>query len=100
MSIDEGNIQNIQDRTDRAIAKLARIARNDCIFGGAKAIVIANRLDAMNSNIDAQQIVSDVYTKCSGNTPDEYIPSICSECGQTVLGIEAALNHCFNDFND
>lgn len=100
MRIREGNIKDIHDRTERGAAKLARIARNDCVFGGAKAMVIADRLDGMGSAIDAQQVVSDVYTKCNGNTPADYRASVCPECGTTVLGEEAALNHCFNGFDD
>ena len=99
MEIKEGKISDIADRKERAIAKLARIARNDCVFGGAKALVIADRLDSMGSEIDAQQIVSDVYTSCNGLTPAQYRPSICPECGQTWLGEDAALNCCYPDYN-
>jgi len=99
MQIKEGKINDITDRKDRATAKLARMARNDCVFGGAKALVIADRLNNMNSEIDAQQIVSDVYTTCDGLTPAQYRPSICPECGQTQLGEDAALNCCYPDYD-
>ena len=94
MKIEESNISDLQDRNDRAIAKLARIARNDTVFGGARALVLADRLEAMGSQIDAHEIVGNVYAASNWTVTDDYKVCMCPECGQTVLGVEAALNCC------
>ena len=88
------NISDLQNRDDRVIAKLAKIATNDTVFGGAKALVLAKRLDSIGSQIDAECIVGDVYSASIGRVLPQYNPCFCPECGQAVLGEIAALNCC------
>lgn len=88
------DISELPDRDDRVVAKLARIATNDTVFGGASALVLAKRLDRMGSSIDAEGIVSDVYSASIGRVLPEYLPCVCSECGRAVLGENEAMNCC------
>ncbi len=90
--VESANISDLQDRNDRVIAKLARIATNDTVFGGVKALVLAKRLDRIGSQIDAECIVGNVYSASIGRALPQYRPCLCPECGQAVLGEDAALN--------
>ena len=76
---------------DRALARLAWIARHDVIWGGARAMVLANRLKG-----DFQDVVSEAYTSVTG-TAENYIAYECNECGQAHLGKDNALRCCQYD---
>jgi hypothetical protein len=97
----ECNPSKLYDRGQRAIAKLARIARCDCVNGGARALVIADRLAAMGAAEDYGAVVSAAYTSSTGCAPD-YLAYECPECGSACMGIEAALSCCqpTDDFID
>ena len=98
--IGSANISDLQDKNDRIIAKLARIATNDTVFGGAKALVLAKRLDSLGSQIDAGYIVSDVYSASIGRALPQYRPCFCPECGQAILGEDTALNCCLGQYEE
>ncbi len=91
MKLKETNPKNLENKHERACARLARIARNDTVFGGARALTIANR--CKYKKIPADVIVSDVYHR-SNYSCGEWGAYECPECGQTHLGTEAALNCC------
>lgn len=90
--------KNLSDltRDERATVKLARIARRDTIHGGARALVIAKRMN--RAKIDANAIVSDVYHG-SNYSLGEHGAYECPECGCVHLGTEAAFNCCANQEN-
>ena len=81
------------NRHDRACARLARIARNDTMFGGARAMVLARHAEALGVTFPASDIVSDVYGRSDG-TCGEYGAYACPECGQAYLGRDAAYACC------
>jgi hypothetical protein len=87
----ETSPNNLEDKTERAIAKLARIARGDTVHGGARALVIAGRMK--RAKFDADAVVSDIYSR-SNLSLGEYGAYECPECGGAYLGTEAALNCC------
>jgi hypothetical protein len=99
MRLREANPAQLYDRHDRACAKLARIARGDTIHGGARAMVLAKRLEAMHtairdhSGVPAMEIVSDVYS-ASNYSCGEWGAYECPECGSVHLGTSAALQCC------
>ena len=93
MNLKECSPRALHDRTERAQAKLARIARVDCWHGGAKALVLANRLERMGSQIDPQAVVSAAYTNTRGNAR-QYLAYECPECGSPVQGADNAYQHC------
>src|SRR5262245_980341 len=83
-------------RESRAIAKLARIARCDVQFGGARALVICKRLELMGSTVDYDNVVSAAYSSSTGSAR-EYLAFECPECGCAHLGEENALACCNGD---
>ena len=89
----------LHDRTERGCARLAAIARNDTIFGGARAMVLAQRLSRLNSPIPAHEIVGDVYSASTGRWHPTWEAFECRECGQARLGLNAAMS-CCDEFND
>ena len=83
----------LYDRGERALAKLARIARNDVYFGGAKAAVIADRLVNMGSQLALHDVVQEAY--CSSNgIARNFQAYACPECGSSCFGEEAAYSCC------
>ena len=84
----------LYDRGERALAKLARIARCDVHFGGAKAMTIADRLANMGSQLAVHDVVSKAYSSSTG-TASDFIAYACPECGNPRLGKEAAYNCCY-----
>lgn len=92
--IESGNTRDLMSRDDRAIARLADRATSDTIFGGARALVLAKRLDRMGGGIDALGVVGDVYQASIGRALPKYRVCKCPECGQTVLGEDAAMRCC------
>lgn len=89
----EVNPNLLINRVERATAKLARIARCDVFFGGARAFVLAKRMKF--KHVPAMEVVSAAYTDNLGNARD-YLAYACDECGQAHLGINSAMN-CCND---
>ena len=93
MKLKEANPSLLLDRSQRAEAKLARIARCDTVNGGARALVLAKRLRSMGSSLDAEGIVGDVY--CASNySCGDHGAYECPECGGVHLGTEAAYRCC------
>lgn len=93
MQIIEVSPRRLTDRTERAQAKLARIARGDCWHGGARALVLAKRLDRLHCSFDPLAVVSDAYSSSTG-TATNYLAYLCPECGTAHLGKEAASQCC------
>ena len=85
--------KQLYDRGERAIARMARMARMDTINGGARALVIAKRLEAMGSRQDYGEVVSWVY-RHSNYSCGPYGVYECPECGSAHLGTEAAYACC------
>jgi rubrerythrin len=96
MSLAPANPNQLTDLYDRACARLARMARTDTLYGGAKALVLAKRLERMRCNIPANEIVTDVYTSRDGNV-GEWGAYKCPECGSVCRGTEAAYKCCAFD---
>lgn len=86
----------LHDREDRTVARIATIARNNTVFGGASALVYAKRL-ARLGGADLEYVVSDVYARSSGQAHSEYEAFECPECGTACLGSQAAYRHCQED---
>ncbi len=87
----ETNPVKLENKHDRACARLARIARGDTVHGGARALTIAKR--CKYKKIPAHDIVSDVYG-ASNYSCGEWGAYECPECREAHLGTEAALNCC------
>lgn len=81
-------------RHDRAQARLARIAVNDTVYGGARALTLANRACELGVKFDAQQVVSEVYCASNYKAGNQFGTFECGECGQVYLGIEDAAHCC------
>src|SRR6516162_9415427 len=80
------------NRDARTTAHIAARARLDTIYGGCKALNLAARMK--RSRIDAEAIVSDVYSASTGKHHREHEAWSCPECGSVHLGIENAANCC------
>ena len=93
MTLKEAHPNELSDRAERAIAKLARVARCDTVYGGAKALVLAKRLNGMNSNVPANEIVGDIYA-ASNYSLLEWGAYQCPECGNAHLGRDKAFACC------
>jgi len=91
MKLKECSPKLLSDGSERAQAKLARIARWDCINGGARALVLAKRMT--RAQFDAYAVVSSAYTAYDGYATD-YLAYECPECGCPVIGSDNALGHC------
>lgn len=99
MKLKECSPDELASREDRAIAKLARIARGDTVHGGAKALVLAKRLNGMNSQVPADEVVGEVYS-LSNYTCGRFGAYECPECGSAHLGTEAAYACCAESEGD
>ncbi len=93
MRLKEASPSRLFDRHDRAVAKLARIARVDTIHGGARALVLERRLIAMGSDVPDTGVVSSVYG-ASNYSCGEFGAYECPECGTAHLGTERAYACC------
>lgn len=82
----------LENRTERHHAELAARATLDTIHGGAWAMVLARRL-----SLEAEAIVSDVYSASTGTTSEEHGAWECGECGWVHLGIDAAGECCTDE---
>lgn len=92
--LQQTSYKRLHDKHSRALAKLALIARNDCVYGGARASVLADRLGG-----EFGDVVSEAYTSSTGEAR-EYLPFECPECGSACLGESAALNCCADSGDD
>ena len=93
MQLKSASFTNLHDRYERACAKLALVARNDTVFGGARALTLARHLDRMGSAVPAQEIVGEVYA-ASNYSCGRWGVYACPECGSAYLGTEKAYACC------
>ena len=98
MKLKELSPDTLHDSRERTIAKLARIARCDTVFGGAKALVLLRRLQRSPNHGDYSAAVCEVYSRSDG-TVCGHGAYECPECGSAHFGTEAALL-CCNDGNE
>ena len=91
--LQEASPRDLPDRSDRALARLARKARSNVWLGGASALLCARRLEAMGSRLPALRCVRDAYASSTGEAR-EFLAYACPECGQARLGQTAALECC------
>lgn len=79
---------------DRARARLALIAKSDCVHGGARALTLAQRLDRMGFPFaDYEAVVTQAYTSSTGEALD-YLPFACPDCGSVHAGEDCARACC------
>lgn len=88
-----GDGEDLPDRLDRVTHRIAMLALNDIVTGGAKALVQVDRMPRCNRRLDLSAVVSSVYGQRSGNHPAAAAWE-CGECGQVWLGEEKALKCC------
>lgn len=83
----------------RPIFKLARIAVCDTVMGGASALAMAKRAQAMGlpSANEMLAAVGDVYASSTGKAPGDLHPWACTECGQIYALADEAAACCFPD---
>ena len=89
----------LADKGERFLNRLAHIARCDCNFGGAKAMVIAHRFASRLPELPLEDCVAQAYASSTGTAKD-YLAYECPECGCAVLGYEAAAAHCSEEYQD
>ncbi|MHC4977188.1 MAG: hypothetical protein ACYTF7_11370 [Planctomycetota bacterium] len=90
----EGEPKAISDRTQQAEARLCRIARGDCIHGGARALRISKRAASMRFiEADFEGVVGSQY-HLDWNISPTFGAIVCDECGQTHQGVQAAHECC------
>jgi len=82
------------DRDQRACASLAHIAKENTIWGGCSAAVLANRAEAMGCKFPAQEVVADVYSASTGKVSRRFGVWECPECGRESMGAAAAWKCC------
>ncbi len=83
---------------DRAIARIARLARLDVIHGGAKALVLAERAERMRLPLahKLRDAVDLVYGVSSYHLPAELDVWECTECGTSYVGFRNAEDCCLD----
>jgi len=86
--------RSLEDRHDRACARLSYKATMDTLTGRASALVIARRMAAMKSKVPALEIVSEAYSSSTGRASRVWRAFECPECGQAWLGYNAAALCC------
>lgn len=89
--------KHLTDRNERTVARIATMAINNTVFGGASAMVKSKRLFAMGGQ-DVRHVVSDVYSSSTGRSHSEHSAWECPECGGANLGITAAIKCCGESF--
>ncbi len=94
MKLKSASYKRLWNRDERATAHLAAIARVDTIWGGARAMRLARRMDAMGCKINADAVVGEVYRRSTGKWSHDLEAWECPECGEARLGQEAALDCC------
>ncbi len=95
MKLIKNSYKNLENRVERATARIAGIAWRDVNFGGAKALVFLNRLKALKSpNVyEYESAVNAAYSSQDG-TAAAFTPWECPECSQTYLGQDKAIQCC------
>lgn len=95
MKLHECDPAQLDDRTQRATAKFARIARCNAVMGGASALTKLARLERMGSpNVgEYHDAVTAAYHSSTG-CAHEHLAYECPECGSPCLGESAAYEHC------
>jgi len=86
-----GNLANVYAR--HGLARLALLARLDCIHGSCRALPLAQKADRMGWSGEAVACVTTIYCESSWRWPKAG-PWECSECGATHQGVEAAMKCC------
>lgn len=84
---------------ERAVSRIANRANNDTHNGGARALVLAERAQAMKlpHADELYAAVSATYSASTGNPAPDYCAHECSECGCVHFGREAAEACCAED---
>ena len=72
------------------VLRLARLAHANVMNGGASAMVMARRAQVITGSSDAMDIVTDVYSSSSSQSPVVR----CRECGSEHFGSDAAAACC------
>lgn len=89
---------------ERNTAKLAAKARVNTIYGGASALRLARHCERLGvkfiDGVSAREVVSDVYSRSTGETSATFEGWECPECGSACLGIELALACCGMESED
>lgn len=95
MKLIKSSYKNLENRVERAMARLAQIAWADANFGHANALVKLARLKGLKSpNLhEYEAAVNGAYSSHDGRAA-AFTPYECPECGQVYLGQENALNCC------
>ena len=96
-----GNYNNLaKGSVDRMIARIAARANSDTLWGGARALVIVRRAQAMGlpHADEMEAAVGDTYSASLGHVPDDYAVVACPECGQWHLGVDHAAACCADVF--
>lgn len=84
----------LEDRNERAVARIAMVAACDAINGGARALTILRRLTRSPNYGALNDAVTASYH--SSHPPTEQHKALeCPECGSVWLGAEAAYACCF-----
>jgi hypothetical protein len=83
---------------DRAITRIARRARLDVIYGGARALVLAERAERMGLPLahELRYTVDLVYSVSSYHLPAELDVWECTECGTSYVGFRNAEDCCLD----
>jgi len=84
--------RELAEPSERACARLARRAVLDTLFGGCRALNLADR--CKHKQFPAFDIVSHVYSCSTGQHDFVWEAWSCPECGQVRLGQEAAYRCC------
>lgn len=87
----EVSFRKLQNRDERSLAHMAAVARHDVYFGGARAIVLQERLEAMGSKLDYSGPIDQAYH--NDDAPD-FNAYECPECGTVCFGHCNAVYHC------
>lgn len=72
------------------VLRLARLSHSNVMNGGASAMVLARRAQAITGSSDAMDIVTEVYSASSRQSPVVR----CRECGSEHFGGQAAEECC------
>ena len=91
--MNRSNKLHLLPRSDRRLVLYARLANNDTWHGGFQAMQKAEH----SGDVDAQNIVDEVYSSSTGRVPSHLDAFECDECGSVHRGLENAQNCCQYD---
>lgn len=97
MKLIPAHYSHLTNRQERAVARLAAMARQDTITGSASALIVAKRADRLkfySCGRTALEVVSIVYTSSLGRIHPALEAWECPECGSARLGQDEALACC------